>query len=202
MCKEPVYEYRTKSSEITLTLPDGNKKKIDIRPGWAFGAGDHPSTSLCIKALEKLFKLKEIKTVFDIGCGTGILAISAAALGAHKVVGIDIESAIIGEAKANIKKNGYQDKIKVSCDSINDINEKFDLITANILKDAILVMSNSIVEKINEDGLILLSGIRNEQKDIILDRFQTLGLNIYGTDQEKEWVSIIFKNSMGSRLRN
>jgi len=194
MCREPVYEYRTKNSEITLTLPDGNKKKIDIRPGWAFGVGDHPTTSLCIKSLEKLFKLKKIKTVFDIGCGTGVLAISAAALGAHKVVGIDIDSAIIGETKANIKKNGYQDKIKASFDSINDINEKFDLITANILMDAILKMSESILEKLNSNGFILLSGIRDSQKDIVIDHFQTLGLSIYGTDQEKEWVSIIFNN--------
>jgi len=113
MCREPVYEYRTKNSEITLTLPDGNKKKIDIRPGWAFGVGDHPTTSLCIKSLEKLFKLKKIKTVFDIGCGTGVLAISAAALGAHKVVGIDIDSAIIGETKANIKKTDTRIKLKL-----------------------------------------------------------------------------------------
>jgi len=60
--------------------------------------------------------------------------------------------------------------------------------------DAILKMSESILEKLNSNGFILLSGIRDSQKDIVIDHFQTLGLSIYGTDQEKEWVSIIFNN--------
>lgn len=199
MNKVPVFEYYPDTSEIPLRLPGGAEITIEINPGWAFGKGFHPTTKLCINALERLFKEGEsisgekIETVLDVGCGTGVLTICAAALGASNVTGIDIDNLIVLEARSNLEKNGVSSKAEIILGSIEDAEGRFDLIAANILAGSILAISGQFEGKLKPGGLLLLSGIKDEEKAQVVERFNELGFSAVEETAEKGWVSIIFR---------
>ena len=197
MSKVPVFEYFPDTSEIPLRVPGGGEITIEINPGWAFGKGFHPTTRLCINALERLFGEHEsssgkIETVLDVGCGTGVLTICAAALGASNVTGIDIDNVIVLEALSNLEKNGISHKAEIILGTIEDAEGRFDLIVANIQAGAIFAISSQFEEKLKPSGLLLLSGIRDEEKAQVTERFYELGLSTVEESAEKGWVSLIF----------
>ncbi|MEM7009616.1 MAG: 50S ribosomal protein L11 methyltransferase [Thermodesulfobacteriota bacterium] len=193
MSKVAVFEYYPDTSNIRVNLPNGEIKEIEINPGWAFGKGDHPTTKLCIAALEKVFKEEEIETVLDVGCGSAVLSIAAALLGAEYIVGVDIDNAITLEANSNVEQNGFTSKIKILLGSIEEVPGQFDLVVANILIDSIVAISDDIKSKANPSGTIVLSGIKDEQKDRAIDKFDDLGYKLIEEYGEKEWVALVFK---------
>jgi ribosomal protein L11 methyltransferase len=90
MSIQPVFEYHTEASCVTIELPDSNIKNIFIEPGYAFGTGNHTTTKLCLRLIKKLSRDMKFKSVLDIGCGSGILTIASALLFADRVIAIDI----------------------------------------------------------------------------------------------------------------
>lgn len=195
MKDDPVFEYHTEETLIDLSLPDGQKQSVIIKPGWAFGTGDHETTRLCIKMLENLFTKRKIKKVLDIGCGSGILSVCAAFLGAEKVIGIDLDSSIINEANLNASKNGISEKTDFTTSSIRDIQSIFDLICANILLKTINSLRLDIVNKLNNDGVFLASGIKANQKTEAVQMFQELGLILIDEHSERDWIALVFSNN-------
>ncbi len=193
MSKVAVFEYYPDTSHIKLTLPNGEKTEIEINPGWAFGKGNHPTTKLCIQALENIFKHENIKTVLDVGCGSGVLSIASAALGAEHIVGVDIDNAITLEANSNTEKNGFTSKINIVLGSVEDVPGQFDLVVANILIDSILAISEELIKRTNPSGTIVLSGIKDEQKHRALSCFAELGYGLEEEYSQKEWVALVFK---------
>ena len=195
MSKVAVFEYYPETSNILINLPNGKQREIEINPGWAFGKGDHPTTKLCIQALEKLFKNEQIETVLDIGCGSGVLSIASAALGAEYVVGVDIDNAIILEANSNTERNGFSSKVKIVLGSFEDVPGEFDLVVANILIDSIVAISEDIKAKAKPSGTVVLSGIKDEQKERAITKFGELGYELNELYSEKGWVALVFNQN-------
>lgn len=193
MSKVAVFEYYPETSQIKLNLPNGDQTEIQINPGWSFGKGDHPTTKLCIHSLEELFKAEKIESVLDVGCGSGVLSIASAAMGAEKVVGVDIDNIITLEANSNTEKNGFSSKVNIVLGSVEDVEGQFDLVIANILIDSIIAISGDLKEKASPQGTLLLSGIKDEQKTRAIDRFLELGYELKYEFTEKGWVALIFK---------
>lgn len=196
MKKTPVFEYYPQTSQIPISLSDGTKKTIEINPGWAFGKGFHSTTKLCIKMLEHIFSNgdtsgRAIDTMLDVGCGSGILSICAAVLGARKVTGLDIDNIIVSEARGNVSTNGLESKIDIVLGSINDIEGSFDLVAANLLIGTMLPISAQLRDKVNPGGLMLLSGIKVIESDIVLEEFSGLGLSLLEEDTDKEWAALL-----------
>lgn len=163
---------------------------IDIDPGMAFGTGTHETTSLCIEALETYLKKDDI--VYDIGCGSGILSIVSAKLGAEKITSIDLDPLCVKISKENILNNNLQDKIEVKKGNLLDVVEgKADLIVANIIAEAIITMSDSIGEYIKSGGVFISSGIILSKKDSVVEALERNNFKIYETKTQGEWVSII-----------
>lgn len=199
MSKVPVFEYSAHVSEISLRLPGGGEKTIRINPGWSFGKGQHPTTRLCIGGLENLFNDKEhgygpIETVLDVGCGSGVLAICAAALGAVNAIGVDIDNIIVLEARANVRDNGFSSRAEIILGSIEDIHGSFDLVVANMLIGGILAITGQLKKKVKPGGLLLLSGIKGEEKGQVAERLLELGFSPEHESRENDWVSFLFRN--------
>lgn len=193
MSKVAVFEYYPETSIIKINLPDGETSEIVISPGWSFGKGDHPTTKLCIRALEELFKDAPVKSVLDVGCGSAVLSLASAALGADEIVGVDIDQIITNEANHNKQQNGFSSQINVVLGSIENVSGKFDIVIANILIDSIIAISSEIRERVSEGGTILLSGIKDEQKNRAIDKFSEFGYKLEKEYQEREWVALVFK---------
>src|SRR5882724_2095144 len=142
-------------SKVPLVIPTGEEIIIEINSGIAFGSGNQPSTKLCIKELESIFKQRKVDKVLDVGCGSGVLAICAVALGASMALALDIDPLIVNETKINVEKNGFSSTVQVLCGSLESVRDKFDLILANIVTNEILKISEELKSKLKSDGLIL-----------------------------------------------
>lgn len=112
MSRQPILEYHAESIEFPLELPSGKNQTIQIESGYAFGTGSHYTTKLCLEMIQTLYIEKSFKNVLDVGCGSGILAICAIALGSSSAIAIDIELSVIGEAKKMWRKMAFLHKFK------------------------------------------------------------------------------------------
>lgn len=169
---------------------DKDKIILEIDPGMAFGTGSHETTAICLKLLEEI-DIKD-KIVADVGTGSGILAIACSKIGAKHVLALDIDPLSIKTAKENVVVNDCVDKIEViESDLLSTSKDSFDLIIANILPDVIINLIPDAYEKLNEKGLILVSGIILEKKDLIIKELKQHGFSIVKDLDMGEWTGII-----------
>ena len=173
-------EYKPKKEEITITLD----------PGCAFGTGTHQTTQLCMKALEKY--LKKGNDVADIGTGSGILAILAKKLGSGKTYGCDIDETVIDVCKENAVTNGIGD-IVFELNSADKITGKYDFVCANILHFVLAEIMGDLKNITKTGGLISLSGILDEKKDMVLEAIAGEKLEIIDTISQDQWISYVVK---------
>lgn len=170
------------SDRIWITPPNTNAHAIPndcifirISPGIAFGNGIHPTTKMCLKAVDAIFKPndKKISMVLDIGTGTGILAIAAYLLGAEACIGTDIDVCARTEAKANVAYNDISEKkIEILNTDIDPFSMKFDLVTANLRYPTLISLSPIITSAINPNGFAILSGMRPEEKKAVFKHYE------------------------------
>ena len=131
---------------------------IELDPGMAFGTGTHETTSMCIQQLEKY--VKQDSKVFDIGCGSGILAIAAAKLGANDVLAVDLDEVAVKVSKENIELNKVEDKVKALHGNLMEVvSDKADIVVANIIADIIKILAKDIKNFMKDDAVFISSGI-------------------------------------------
>ncbi len=188
-------ESNTKQTTIEIELPDGTKKHLSLEPGEAYGRGKHNSTMLCIEAMEEIFKSRNVESVIDVGSGTGVLSICAALLGAKSVFAVDVDPVAVEETKTNVNKNDVSEYINIVYDSVSGIEDKFDLVVANLGIAQILNLSSSLRSKLKEDALLLISGIWfSSQRNNVEKEFTQLGLNVNKELTDGAWFVLIFSN--------
>lgn len=163
---------------------------VEMDPGMAFGTGTHETTSMCIELLEKY--LNENACVFDIGCGSGILSIVAAKLGADHVIAVDLDSNAVEASKKNIALNQLQEKVRIFQGNLLDnISEKADIVVANIIADVIIQLSNSVPDYLKNEALFIASGIIKERKDEVISVLERNGFNIIEITEKGEWCALV-----------
>jgi ribosomal protein L11 methyltransferase len=166
---------------------------IDIAPGMAFGTGTHATTILCIRTLEEELHHGGL-SVLDVGTGSGILSIVAAKSGAKEVWGIDIDGVAVENARENVEKNHVSDIVKIRKGSIGDLHKKFNVIVANIDLKSLRRMRKPLTSHLNDRGLLILSGILEEEKERIRKHYLETGLLRWIKEtQEGEWVCLTFR---------
>lgn len=169
--------YEPKEDEITIILD----------PGCAFGTGTHQTTQLCMKALEKY--LEKGDSVADIGTGSGILAILAKKLGADKVYGCDNDETVIDVCKENAEVNGVN--VNFELNTADEITEQYDFVCANILHFVLAEIMGDLKNITKQGGLISLSGILDEKKEMVLEAIQSENLKIIDTISQDQWISYV-----------
>lgn len=174
-------EYSAKQDEIVIRL----------EPGCAFGTGTHPTTQLCMKALE-IINVKN-KDVADIGTGSGILAVCAKKFCANYVYGCDNDETVIDVAKENALKNNVECEFELG--TSENIQRQFDFVMANILHNVLNEIMEDLQRITKKGGHIALSGILEEKSPIVLDAIKRCNLEIIRELHQNQWVGYIVKNN-------
>ena len=165
-------------------LPDPSAISLILDPGMAFGTGSHPTTRLCLEWLER--EVKGGERMLDYGCGSGILAMAAAKLGASHVAGVDIDPQAVDAARANAAANGVA---AVFADSAAPVAGEYDLVVANILSNPLRVLAPAICAHVRRGGRLALSGILREQAgEIIAIYAPWIALAV--SDVREDWVCL------------
>lgn len=168
----------------------GDEKVIEIDPGMAFGTGTHETTSLCVKMLEKY--QKESDKVLDIGCGSGILSIAAALLGAEDVLGVDIDPVAVEVAAENIELNGVANVAKAQYgDLTKGIDYKADIVVANLMADLVMMLSEDVARHMQPGGLFISSGILVEKEVQVTEHLRSQGFGIVEVREDGGWCCIV-----------
>jgi len=164
--------------------PDPAAVNLILDPGMAFGTGSHPTTRLCLEWLER--NVVPGCTLLDYGCGSGILAIAAARLGAGTVTGVDIDPQAVAAAAANAERNGVVARFT---DSAQPLAGEYDLVVANILSNPLRVLAPAICGHVRRGGRLALSGILREQADEIIAIYSRW-LPLQVADMREDWVCL------------
>ncbi len=168
---------------------------IELDPGMAFGTGLHPTTRLCMRALEDYVK-PEMRYILDLGTGSAILAIGAAQLGdpALHVWALDVDSVAVTVAAENVDRNGLSDRITVEAGSLEvgvPPARRYDLIVANILARVIIALAPALHDALEPGGVLLASGIIGERGDEVDAALQAAGLRLLERREEGDWLAIV-----------
>ncbi len=162
---------------------------IELDPGMAFGTGSHETTAMCIRMLEKY--VPEGCDCFDVGCGSGILAIAAAKLGAGRCLAIDLDPVAVKVADENVKLNGLEDRITVEQgDLLERQPGKADVIVANIIADVICYLCRPAAKLLKERGVFICSGIIREKEADVQNALSLAGYAVIDRAEEGEWVCL------------
>ena len=170
--------YEPKDDEITITLD----------PGCAFGTGTHQTTQLCMKAIEKY--LKKGDSMADIGTGSGILAICAKKFGADEVYGCDNDETVIDVCIENAQINKVQN-ITFELKTADLLTEKYDFVCANILHNVLAEIMGDLKNIMKSNAKLVLSGILDEKKPVVLEAIEKHGLKIIDTIHQDQWVAFV-----------
>lgn len=166
-----------------------NHLYIELDPGMAFGTGDHPTTSMCLKAIEKI--IEPHHDVIDVGTGSGILSIAAHLLGANHIKAIDLDEMAVQVAKENFVKNHCEAAIETTTGNLlNDESNQYDVVIANILAHVITLMVEDAYARLHSKGYFVASGIIEEKADEIETQMKQAGFKIIETQQDNGWVCI------------
>lgn len=166
----------------------GDRTVLNLEPGLAFGTGTHETTRLCLEALEK--HIFDGATILDVGCGSGILSVAGLLLGAKSATGIDIDEMAVKASIENARLNNVQDRYTAIKGNLADeVEGTFDIITANIVADAIIMLSDDIEKHINERTVYIMSGIIDSRLDDVITALPK-SLEIIGQYEEKGWICL------------
>lgn len=178
-------------------IPQDGEVVVEIDPGMAFGTGTHGTTQLCLEVIAELLGRPEpLTNMLDVGTGSGILALGAAALGCQRVVANDIDPVACTVARENITKNNFVRQIEISENPLEELPGQFDLIVANILAEENIRLRQAFMDHLRPGGWLVLSGILKEKEPLVHVGFADLAVEFFPSRYQDEWVCLILRRSL------
>ena len=187
----PDHPYRAKPNDVVVRL----------KPGAAFGIGRHPSTRLAIKGIEFVLLSEQAvdrqpdRTVLDIGTGSGVLILAAVLGGMDRGLGIDIDSCARVEAVANVKINGLEDRIMISGQSLETINQRFSMVLANLRYPSLIKFFARLAEVTDTGAALVLSGLKGDEVDDVLKIYTKSCFECMWTVNELDWAGVVLQKT-------
>lgn len=171
-----------------------NEVVVRLDPGMAFGTGEHETTSLCIELMQRYGM--EGKSVADVGCGSGILGITAVKLGARKVLMTDIDPIAIRAAEMNADLNGVKDRITFSCQNLLDRKDVIvDVLLVNIVAEVLIDFALGLPSKLCDGGVVILSGIIQARKEAVISAYERAGFRLESIRDKGEWCALAMRKN-------
>lgn len=186
--RPPWQEYEATADDVVVLLD----------PGMAFGTGTHPTTQIALRLLETLDIAD--RTVFDVGTGSGIIAIAAAKLGAKKVDGVDIDAVSVRQAQTNLDLNDVRSAVTIwqsATEPSTQPAQHYDIVVANIIARVLIEISTEIVSTVGAEGTLVLSGIIDSKEASVIQQFQSLGFEMTDRQQIEDWIGHIWHRVAG-----
>lgn len=163
---------------------------VSVEPGVAFGLGDHPTTVLTVRAVRR--SLFPGATVLDVGCGSGVVAVTACLLGASRAEAIDISPAAVEVTRRNAEANGVGEQVHASLTSLADVTEAYDVVAANILAPALVELAADLRRVVLPDGVLVVSGLLEGRSDHVVEALAPMRL--VDTDRREGWVALTLRH--------
>ena len=172
--------------------PRDSEAVIMLDPGMAFGTGHHPTTRMCLERLDEL--VTPGVDVLDVGCGSGVLSIAAARLGARHVFGLEIDSVAVNVAKRNVRDNGVSHTVRVVQGTLphTDVKQSsYGIAVANISAKVVSEIAPYLAGAVRDGGKVIASGILLENKDGVVDALSAAGADLEETHVDGDWVALV-----------
>ncbi|MCI0344048.1 MAG: 50S ribosomal protein L11 methyltransferase [Chloroflexi bacterium] len=173
--------------------PVRDEAVVTLDPGMAFGTGLHPTTRLSLIALERVADSGDANAlgrVLDVGCGSGILSIAAAQLGAGRVLGLDIDPIAVESTVSNVRRNHLSRRIRARLGSLPSRQPPFDLVLANLVASVIIDLAGELAAELRPGGRLIAAGIFVDREADVQAAFEAASLRVEGRDVEGDWVAL------------
>lgn len=166
---------------------------LALDPGMAFGTGLHPTTRLCLAALEALADAGGLRDarVLDVGCGSGILAIAAVRLGATSALGLDTDPIAVEATHANARRNGLARRIAVREGSVPSRERPFGVVLANLIASLLVTLAGDLAREVAPGGTLLASGIFVDREPDVRAALEAAGLSVTGRRSDGDWIALV-----------
>jgi ribosomal protein L11 methyltransferase len=172
--------------------PRRNEKVLVLEPGRAFGTGLHETTRLVVRAIQKYASEVQGKLVIDVGCGSGILALAALALGAERAIAIDNDPEAIDVTRENAARNGLTDRVEASTTDVAALEATAPLVLANIEAHVLIPMAPALMKRVEPGGILLLSGVLVPQSESVQAAYLAQ-MDVLDTPVLGEWTLIALR---------
>jgi ribosomal protein L11 methyltransferase len=177
--------------------PEKGDVVVVLDPGMAFGTGTHGTTRLCLEALACRFdQAPPPERVLDVGTGSGILAIAAAALGAGRVVACDIDQTARDTARENSCLNRVEERLEIADRPLEELEGRFDVVLANILAEENIRLAPELTARLAEGGTLILSGILREKETSVIEAFGAYELAGPDISRQEEWSCLTYRKKL------
>jgi ribosomal protein L11 methyltransferase len=170
---------------------DGEPGALRLVDAAAFGTGLHPTTALCLEALDEALRVAVPGAALDVGTGSGVLALAALTMGVPRVMGVDIDGEALRVARENASINGLEDRLQLARGGPEAAIGTWPLVLANVLAAELIEMAPALVRRIARDGRLVLSGIPVGVEDEVGRVYRRLGMRIVSVRARSGWVAIV-----------
>ena len=168
---------------------------LRLRDSNAFGTGHHPTTALCIEALEAILAVERITSILDVGTGSGILALAALRMGVPHAVGLDIDADALTVTAENIRLNNLADRLQLVHGGPDVVSGYWPLVVANVLAAPLIEIAPLLVRRVGSHGHLILSGIPSSLESEVRNAYEHLGMRNIGSKERAGWVMLMARAS-------
>ncbi len=192
LSRRPIHIGRLRIVPAHMDAQPGTLRLIDAT---AFGSGFHPTTVLCLEAIEESVTNAVPPTMLDIGIGSGVLALAALTHGVPRVVGIDIDGEAVRVAAENARLNAFADRVHLARGGPDAVSGVWPLVVANVLTAPLIEMAPTIVRRVAHHGQLVLSGISSALEFDVEHAYSHLGMQRVRVTTRAGWVAIVMQAS-------